>query len=265
MNAFLIPGIIIAAVAALRGLWSPCGLSMISTITPVAERGRGHRFGATATWFTLGGVAGGATLGAAMALGAWLVSLTGASTSLTVGVFACLALLTVASDLGLGGFSLPIHARQVNETWLRRLRPWAYASGFGWQIGTGFATYIMTSAVYLTAAVGIASADPIVALGIGTFFGSVRGLLVFVAARATDHARLQRLHARIDRYTDSTLYLAIGAQLVAVGALALTSHRPLLLAPVALGALTAFVAGRKTQRDPTFTPSAAAGPGTVLR
>lgn len=264
MNPFVVPGIIVAAVAALRGLWSPCGLSMISTITPVDERGRGHRFGVTATWFTLGGVAGGATLGAAMALGAWLVSLTGASTSLTVGVFACAALLTVASDVGLGGFSLPIHARQVDETWLRRLRPWAYASGFGWQIGTGFATYIMTSAVYLTAAAGVLSADPLVALGIGTFFGTVRGLLVFVAVRATDHARLQRLHATIDRYTDSTLYLAIGAQIVAVGALALTSQRPVLFAPAAIGVLTAFVAARKPQRDATLTPSAATGRGTVL-
>ena len=36
--------LLVAAVAALRGMWSPCGLSMLSTLNPVSERARGHRF-----------------------------------------------------------------------------------------------------------------------------------------------------------------------------------------------------------------------------
>ena len=32
-----------AVIAAARSTWSPCGLSMLSSITPLAEQGRGHR------------------------------------------------------------------------------------------------------------------------------------------------------------------------------------------------------------------------------
>ena len=53
--------------AAVRSTWSPCGLSMLSTITPFGERGRGHAYRATATWFVVGAAGGGATLGLLMA------------------------------------------------------------------------------------------------------------------------------------------------------------------------------------------------------
>ena len=39
MHVPLVPvAALVAVVAALRSLWSPCGLSMLSTITPLAER-----------------------------------------------------------------------------------------------------------------------------------------------------------------------------------------------------------------------------------
>ena len=41
-------GIVIALAAAARSTWSPCGLSMLSQITPMAEAGRGHKFARTA-------------------------------------------------------------------------------------------------------------------------------------------------------------------------------------------------------------------------
>ena len=43
---------------------------MLSTITPIGERGRNHRYASTATWFILGATLGGATLG----LGAGLLA-----------------------------------------------------------------------------------------------------------------------------------------------------------------------------------------------
>ncbi len=241
MNLLLVPGILVAVVAALRGMWSPCGLSMISSITPMAERAKGHRFGVTATWFTLGGLAGGTTLGAGMAAGAWLVSASGLGATATVTVFSALALVTVASDLKPFGFSLPIHPRQVNETWLQRLRPWAYASGFGWQIGSGFATYIMTGAVYLTVAAGVLSADPLLAFGLGIVFGTLRGLCVFVAVRADGPAELRRLHATIDRLAAVSLDAAIAGQILALVALAVIGGRlPVLVVAVAatIGSIT---------------------------
>src|SRR3954452_22738444 len=82
----------VACVGAVRGAWSPCGLSVLSSLNPVSERARGHRFWATACWYVAGAVAGGALLGAACALGAaafgrldadatvvWSLSLAGAA------------------------------------------------------------------------------------------------------------------------------------------------------------------------------------------
>ena len=69
---------VVAVAAAIRSTWSPCGLSMLSTITPIGERGRNHRYDSTATWFVLGAVLGGATLGlgtAVLALGAGALDL----------------------------------------------------------------------------------------------------------------------------------------------------------------------------------------------
>ena len=61
MSPVLIVGAAVTVVvAAVRSTWSPCGWSMLSTITPLTERGRGHRFGATASWFVGGAVLGGA-------------------------------------------------------------------------------------------------------------------------------------------------------------------------------------------------------------
>ncbi len=61
----------------------------------------------------------------------------------------CAALVTLAGELGVFGFRIPIHRRQVNERWLDQFRPWVYGAGFGWQIGSGLATYVVTPAVYL--------------------------------------------------------------------------------------------------------------------
>ena len=214
MGPFLIGGLVLAVVAAVRGLWSPYGLSMISTITPMSERGRGHRFWVTACWYTFGGVAGGATLGAVIALGAWGVSASGADLGVRAALLAVAALVTVASDTEVVGRSLPNHPRQVDETWLKRYRAWAYATGFGWQIGTGVATYVMTSGVYLLMAVGVLSGDPALAFGLGVAFGLVRGLAVFVSAGADRPERLRRLHATVDRWARPSLVAAVAAQLV---------------------------------------------------
>ena len=58
---------VVPVAAAVRSTWSPCGLSMLSTITPMGERGRGHRYRATAAWFVVGAVLGGPPSGGSMA------------------------------------------------------------------------------------------------------------------------------------------------------------------------------------------------------
>ena len=87
---------LVAVAAAIRSTWSPCGLSMLSTITPIGERGRNHRFYSTAAWFVLGAALGGATLGAGAALLALGVGALDLSGSAALGAAAVLAAVTIA-------------------------------------------------------------------------------------------------------------------------------------------------------------------------
>lgn len=193
----------LAVAAGVRSTWSPCGLSMLATITPLAERGRGHRYRTTATWFVVGSVLGGASLGLVMALFASAVAALGASVTELAWVAIVAGAITIAADARIGGFRLPTHGRQVNERWLDQFRPWVYGAGFGWQIGTGLATYIKTCAVYLMIVMAALTGSPEVALLVGVLFGVVRGLAVFLGRRITSTTALADFHRRFmaaDRY-----------------------------------------------------------------
>ncbi|MGN6694239.1 MAG: hypothetical protein ACTHN0_08680, partial [Aquihabitans sp.] len=131
MLLFLVLGLLVATVSAIRGVWSPCGLSMLSSITPMTEAGRGNRFATTAAWFAVGGVVGGLSLGVLAAGGAAVVALADLSVAARWGIAAVAALATASIDLGVFGIELPIFKRQVNDAWLRRYRGWVYGAGFG--------------------------------------------------------------------------------------------------------------------------------------
>ena len=180
---------VVAIAAAVRSTWSPCGLSMLSSITPVSERGRGHRYGATATWFVAGAVAGGLTLGAAIAVLASAVSALEPNDD-GIRLIAALTLVLVST------VHLPIHRRQVNEVWLDRYRPWVYGAGFGWQIGVGLATYVKSTGVYALIVLGALTGRPVAALALGTLFGLVRGLAVLLTARVRTPEGLFAFHRR---------------------------------------------------------------------
>ena len=184
---------LIAIAAAARSTWSPCGLSMLSSITPLAEQGRGHRYRTTALWFVVGSVLGGACLGLLMAALAAGIGAVGASSMLLTSVAAVACLVTIAADAGVGGLHLPIHRRQVNERWLDQFRPWVYGAGFGWQIGTGLATYIKTCAVYLMIVLAVLTGSPTTALLVGVVFGLVRGLAVFLGRHITSRGLARRV------------------------------------------------------------------------
>ena len=243
---------LVAAVAAARSTWSPCGLSMLSTITPFGERGKGHRYAATCTWFVLGATAGGLALGAAAAGLAALVATSGASAT-TVGVVGLVAVLvTAVSDTGLAGVRLPVHYRQVNERWLDAYRPWVYGTGFGFQIGCGLATYVTTAAVYLMVVLAALTAGPATALVVGVAFGLLRGLAVTLTRHVTTptallvfHQRFAALRPWADRAVLATLTVSAVALVLEVG-------------PVPAGvAMVAVVAGALAVRLVTQSPSAA--------
>lgn len=230
----------IAVVAAARSTWSPCGVSMLATITPLAERGRGHRYRSTAVWFVAGAVAGGATLGLCLLALAEALGAVGVSPTLSVSVGCGAAVVAAAADTGIAGFRLPVHHRQVNERWLDGLRPWVYGAGFGWQIGTGVVTYIKTAAVYLLIVLAALTASPLLALGLGVLFGLVRGLAVFLGWGITSPAALAEFHRRFMAFGPVARGIAIACEL-AVGLVLAASLSP--WAGVAVVAVVAAGAG----------------------
>ena len=188
--------LLVGVAAAVRSTWSPCGLSMLSTITPFGERAKGHRYAATATWFIVGATIGGLVLGAFAAGLAALVAAVGASVAAIGAVAVVATLVALVSDTGLAGYRVPVHFRQVNERWLDAYRPWVYGAGFGFQIGCGLATYITTAAVYLTVVLAALSGRPLAALGVGVVFGLVRGAAVLLTWRTTTPTALLAFHQR---------------------------------------------------------------------
>lgn len=211
---------VVAVAAAIRSTWSPCGLSMLSTITPIGERARSYRWGASAAWFIVGAVLGGATLATGTALLAAGVGALDLSVETRVALAAVVTAVTLASDLNLGGFRLPAHTRQVNETWLDQFRSWVYAGGFGWQIGVGLATYITTAAVYLMIALAALTASPAVAFAVVTGFGLVRGLAVLLGKGLTTPQKMMALHRRLEELlpTAQRAVVAVQALVLAVAA-----------------------------------------------
>jgi hypothetical protein len=217
-GGFLALALLVAMTAAVRGVWSPCGLSMISAINPFTEGARGNRYWLTAIWFIAGSLLGGLLFGLLGAAGAALLSPLTGNASAAAAVAAVCCLVTAASDTGSFGFRLPLHPRQVNERWLDRYRRWVYAAGFGAQIGVGFATYIMTAAVYLTPVLGALSGSPAFAVMLGLLFGAVRGAAVLLSSDADDPAKLRRLHRVLDRCAPWSQRAAVVVQLVAATA-----------------------------------------------
>jgi hypothetical protein len=227
--------LVVSVVAAARSTWSPCGVSMLSTLTPLGERGRGTRFGTTAAWFVAGSAAGGALLGATGALVALVVMAAHVGATTADVAAAGAAALAAAADVLIAGRRAVGHHRQVNERWLDQFRPWVYGAGFGVQIGCGVATYVTTAGVYLVVVLGGLSGQPLVALGLGVLFGAVRGTAVLLGRRLDTPEALRRFHARFSalgprsRMAMVVVELAGGVLLIA----AAVSGRPAIVATLA--------------------------------
>jgi hypothetical protein len=242
----LVVATVVAVAAAIRSTWSPCGWSMLSTITPLAEQSRGHRYRTTAAWFVVGGLVGGLTLGLGAAVPAALVGWIGVPAAVALGIGAVAALITATSDLGLLGFRLPGTVRQVNEVWLGRYRAWVYGAGFGWQVGVGVATFLMTAAVYLTIVLAALTVSPAAAVAIGGLFGLVRGLAILLGARITTPEELVAFHRRFDRAGEVVRRVVIGVQFAAAAVLATAAAN--VVVPLVVGLAVAGVAAATTTR-----------------
>jgi hypothetical protein len=252
MQTLMITAAVVLAIAtAVRSTWSPCGMSMLATITPMAERARGHRYRSTALWFVTGAVVGGAMLGLATAVVAELAGVVDTGPTTLAALAAIASVVAAASDARIGGFQLPVHHRQVNERWLDGFRPWVYGAGFGWQIGTGVVTYIKTADVYLVVVVAALTGDPAVALGVGALFGLVRGCAVFLGRNVTSPEALAGLHRRLTVW-DPRSRAALVALTVLVAEAFAWAVSPWVALALAVATAAVTIAARRT--TPATTP-----------
>jgi hypothetical protein len=256
-----ISALVVVVAAAVRSTWSPCGWSMLSTITPMSERARGHRFAATAAWFVAGSIAGGAVLGAVGAVAALGVQALGPSTGVRLGLAAVAALVAAGFDAGVMRPALPHLRRQVDESWLDEFRPWVYGGGFGAQIGFGLATYVMSAGVYLVVVLGALSSSAAWAVVLGLAFGAVRGAAVLAGVGSDTPARLAAFHRRFAA-AEAPVRAVVAAVLAAVGVV-LAGAAGGALGVVAAAVVVAAVAlagarrSRAQRRGATATPASA--------
>jgi MFS family permease len=225
-----------AVVAAMRSTWSPCGISMLSTLTPYSERARGNRYAATVSWFVAGAALGGAALGALISGLAALVALTSLSTGSVAAIAAVAAVVCIASDYRVCGLHLPLVPRQVNEQWVSRYRRWVYALSFGAQIGVGISTYVMTAAVYLMVVLGALTGSPLLSWLIGVGFGVTRGLAILLGAGLSTPAAIRSFHRRFEGLAPLSRNAAVVAQVGVLAVVAAAIGRPELIALVGAAA-----------------------------
>ncbi len=200
---------------------------MLTSITPLGERGRRRRWELTTAWYVMGSTAGGAAVGALAGVLALAVSATdhtsaGSRMLLVVGALAC----AVAALSDARGVRPPSWQRQVDETWLQRYRGWVVGGGFGVQLGFGVVTIVTSASVYAALALAVLTGSFWSAVAIGTTFGLVRALPLLAVHRVGSAEALASLYRRVSaiapRARASTVAVLAGGAIalaaVAVGA-----------------------------------------------
>ena len=166
---------------------------MLTSITPLGERGRGNRWAVTMTAYAAGCLLGGATTGLVLgAVGAALPALP----ALLLGGVACL--LAAAADLAPG--RLPGGRRQVDEDWLTRYRGWVYGAGFGYQLGLGVVTVVTSAATYAALALVVLTQSVLAGLLLGAVFGAARAVPALALRRVDAPDRIRRLAGSLERH-----------------------------------------------------------------
>jgi MFS family permease len=199
---------------------------MLTSITPLGERGRGFRWGVTLGFMLLGSILGGAAVGVLLGLlgHATIGPPPAAGADWRLYLLGSLLAVAFAIELGVAGLAIPTIRRQVDERWLNAYRGWVYGFGFGAQLGAGVVTIVSTAAVYVTFAACWLTGGALPGLAIGAAFGAARAATLFGARSVRDPASLQELGRRLVRWARPArratlvgeLALALGAVLAGV-------------------------------------------------
>ena len=209
---WIVVGAIVAILGAVRAAFSPCGQSMLASLTPYAEAARGSRWTITATSFSVGAVLAGAVggliwggLGSLLPGGSWRL--------ITAAAVLALALVIDATPLRK---RLPLTKRQVNEDWMVTYRGWVYGVGFGAQLGLGFITLVACAAIYSAFAIEFLSGSVAAGIAIGAIFGATKAASLLPAGRARDRHALVSLHRRLLTLEPLSIGAVVIAELAAV-------------------------------------------------
>jgi len=164
---------------------------MLTSITPLGERGRSQRYRVTMTAYVLGCLLGGGTVGGLLGL---IGSRLPALPVLLLGGAACL--LAALADLR--GW-VPLGRRQVDEAWRETYRGWVYGGGFGFQLGLGVVTIVSSAATLALLSLALLTQSVVGGLLLGAVFGATRALPTLLSRRVQTHADLRRVAAALQR------------------------------------------------------------------
>jgi sulfite exporter TauE/SafE len=168
---------------------------MLTSITPLGERGRNRRWALTTFWYRLGSTRGGAAIGAVA--GALAAALDQASPASNVLLALAAAACLIAALWDMRGINPPSWRRQVDEQWLDRYRGWVIGAGFGAQLGFGVLTIVTSASVYAMLLLGVLTSSFWGGLAVGATFGLVRALPLLAAHRVHAQQALLALHRRV--------------------------------------------------------------------
>lgn len=194
---------------------------MLTSITPLGERGRGRRWGLTATWYVIGSILGGVAIGSiAGALGAALGQLhLAAATALAIAAAGCL-LAALADARGIAPRSW---RRQVDETWLGRYRGWVVGGGFGVQLGFALVTIVSSASVYAALLIGVLTRSFWGGLAVGVTFGLMRALPLLTVRDVRAPETLAAVYRRVSTIAPLARRVTAGVLGLAGLALAITA------------------------------------------
>lgn len=188
---------------------------MLSSITPLGERGRGASWPRTAAAYVVGSVLAAGLVGAVLGLVGSLVPDDVRGSAPVLGALALLLLVGLVLDVRSGGHGVPSWRRQVEREWIGRYRGWVTGLGFGVQLGLGFVTIITSTTTYAVLLAELLAGRWWAGALIGVVFGLVRSLPLALVRRVASpqdlhdvFAVLGRWEAPADRVAWTTLALA---------------------------------------------------------
>ena len=173
---------------------------MLSSITPLGERGRGASWTRTAAAYLVGSVLAAGLVGALLGLVGSLVPDGARGSAPVLGGFALLLVVGLVLDVRSGGHGVPSWRRQVEREWIGRYRGWVTGLGFGVQLGLGFVTIITSTTTYAVFLAELLAGRWWAGALIGLVFGLVRSLPLALVRRVDSPQDLHDVFGVLGRW-----------------------------------------------------------------